>query len=88
MTLDKPSKEGSTGRTKANEGKPKSCLGQVFHFKLGSFALLAELHGADARPYIKLKTRPRFCPASLSLYVCSVTFHPIAYSARDLKTAE
>jgi hypothetical protein len=45
----------------------KVVWGQVFHFKLDSFAVIKEVHGAKARPCLKLKTRPRFYPASLSL---------------------
>jgi hypothetical protein len=41
----------------------------------GSFALLKELHGANARPNLKLKTRPSFCPASLSLSMVGWFLH-------------
>jgi hypothetical protein len=55
------------GSEKAYWSWPKSCLGQVFNFKLDSFADMNELYGANAKPYLKLKLGPRFCPASLSL---------------------
>ena len=35
------------GGVKANGREPKSCFGQVFNFKLDSFALLKEVHGAN-----------------------------------------
>ncbi len=52
---------------KADVTEPKSCFGQVFKFKLGSFSVIKEVHGAKAHPCPKLKTRPRFCPPSLGL---------------------
>ncbi len=51
--------------------EPKSCFGRVFHFKLGSFSFANEVHGANACPCLTLKTRPRFCPADLSLPVAT-----------------
>jgi hypothetical protein len=48
------------GSAKANGREPKSCLGRVFNFKLDSFA-----DTKDACGYLKLKTRPRFCPVSI-----------------------
>jgi hypothetical protein len=55
------------GNKKENGSEPKSCLGRVFNFKLDSFADMNELYGANAKPCLKLKLGPRFCPASLSL---------------------
>jgi hypothetical protein len=51
---------------KANVREPKSCLGRVFHLRLGSFADMKKVQVAHARPSVKLKTLPRFCPPSLS----------------------
>jgi len=51
----------------ANGREPKSCLGHVFNFKIGHFPVMKEVHGANARPYLKLKIWPGFCPASLRL---------------------
>jgi hypothetical protein len=48
----------------ADGREPKSCLGRVFQIKLDSFAVVKKVHGSNKRPYLKLKTRPRFCPAS------------------------
>jgi len=55
------------GGAKANGWEPISCLGRVFHFRLGSFVVIREVHGANARYRLKLKTRSRCCPVSLSL---------------------
>ncbi len=49
---------GRIGSAKANGRELKGCLGRVFHFKLGCTVLLKEVHGANARPYLVLKTRP------------------------------
>ncbi len=54
-------------------GALESSLGLVFYFGLGSFSLLKEILGANARPYLNLKTRTRFCPVSLSLSVIILT---------------
>jgi hypothetical protein len=45
------------GSAKASGRVPKSCLGWVFHFKLGSFSVTKEVDGANARPCLKLKTQ-------------------------------
>ncbi len=50
-----------TGSANANRRGTKNSLGQVFHFKLGSFADLKEVHGATAPPYLKL-LRAQVCP--------------------------
>jgi len=42
-------------------------LGQVFLFKLGSFYVMKEVLDTNTGPCLKLKTRRRFCPPSLSL---------------------
>ncbi len=44
--------------------EPKSCLGRVFSFKLGSFTDKTKNVAACKWPLLKLKTRPRFCPVS------------------------
>jgi hypothetical protein len=56
----------------ANGREPKSCLGQLFNFKLGSFAVWEDVRDANARPHLKLKTQPRFHPARLSLSMFAV----------------
>jgi hypothetical protein len=60
-------KNGLCGSTNANGNDPKSCLGRVFHFKIGRFVVQKDVHSANARPYLKLKTRPRFFLHSFSL---------------------
>jgi hypothetical protein len=47
--------------------EPRSCFGWVFNFKLGHIALLHHKCTAHIQPLLELKTRPRFCPVSLSL---------------------
>jgi hypothetical protein len=44
------------GRAEANRKESKSCLDRVFHFKFVRFAPLKEVHSANARPHIKLRT--------------------------------
>jgi hypothetical protein len=61
----------SQGSTKAHGREPKSGLGQVFNIKLGYFAMYALAQHIQARPSLELKTRPRFCPVSLSLSMAS-----------------
>ncbi len=39
---------------KANRWEPKSCLGWVFHFKLGRVSVMDKVHGANAQPCLKL----------------------------------
>ncbi len=60
----KVQKHAVPGSVKANGREPKSCLGQVFNYKLGCFDGMHILICADARPHLELKTRPRFCPVS------------------------
>ncbi len=50
------------GARKLTGREPKSCLGQVFNFKLYTFGVVNNVHCAHACTYLKLKTRPRFCP--------------------------
>ncbi len=50
----------------------KSGLCQVFHFKLGSFSDVIEIHDTNASPCTKLKTQPRFHPTSLSLSMLTI----------------
>jgi hypothetical protein len=49
---------------KANGREPKTCLGQVFNYKLGCFDDLHVLIYVGAHPYLKLKTWLRFSPVS------------------------
>jgi hypothetical protein len=42
----------------------KSCLGQVFNFKLGSFASKQHKRVVNMQPLLKLKNLPRFSPAN------------------------
>ncbi len=44
------------GRAEANGKESKSCLDRVFHFKFARFVPQKEVHSANARPHIKLKT--------------------------------
>ncbi len=37
----------SSDGVKANRGEPKSYLGLVIHFKLVSFSIMKEVHGAN-----------------------------------------
>ncbi len=48
--------------TKGRE--PRSCLGQVFNCKLGSFIDNNKNLVTCKWPLLKLKTQPRFCPVS------------------------
>jgi hypothetical protein len=56
-----------TGSAKSNGREPKSCLARVFNFKLGRFVMSAMARYRRTHPHLKLKTRPRFSPVSLSL---------------------
>ncbi len=55
----------------------KSCLGQIFHFKLGCFSVMVRTHTHD---WMKLKTWPRFCPPSLSLSMANINKHQLNLS--------
>ncbi len=44
------------GRAKANGREPKSCLGQIFNFKLGHFVIHAIARHVQACPSLQLKT--------------------------------
>jgi hypothetical protein len=47
-------------------------LGRVFNFKIGCFVISAISWHKRERPNLELKTRPRFCPVSLSLSLLRV----------------
>jgi hypothetical protein len=63
------------GRTKANRREPKSGLGQVFNFKLGHFVMKAIAQYIQTLSRLELKTWPKFCPFSLSLFMAYVIEH-------------
>ncbi len=50
----------------------KVVLGQVFNFKLDSFASKQNTSVIFLQPVLELKTWPRFCPVSLSLSMVPV----------------
>ncbi len=58
---------------KANRRVPKSCLGQVFNFKLGHSDSMYELNCADALSHLELKTLPRFSPDSYKFSMAKQT---------------
>ncbi len=69
-----PGKPGRPNKTLAQSGstitngrEPRSCVGRVFNRKLGSFTDNTKNVAACKRPFLKSKTRPRFCPVSWSL---------------------
>jgi hypothetical protein len=64
--------KGAPAAAEAAEREPKSCLGPVFYFKLGCFVTCAVLWHIQVRLSLELKTRPRFCPLSSSLYKVDV----------------
>ncbi len=55
------------GSAKAYGREPRSWLGRVFHFILGCSCISAIEWPIQAPQHLKLKTRPRFCPVSLSI---------------------
>ncbi len=63
-----------SGSAKANGREPKSCLCQVFNFKLGCFVMYATARHIQPRPSLELKTRPRFRPVSSSLSLVGSKF--------------
>jgi hypothetical protein len=48
-----------SGRSKANRREPKSCLRQVFNFKLGRFVVSVTVWHTLTHPHLELKTRLR-----------------------------
>jgi hypothetical protein len=50
------------GIVKAKGREPKTCLGRVFNYKLGSYDYVHVLTYVDARPHLWLKTQPWFHP--------------------------
>ncbi len=65
---------------KAIGREPKSCLGRVFNFKLVRFVMFSIAWPLQARQSLELKTRPRFCPAGLSLSMNKAKFLKLAVS--------
>jgi hypothetical protein len=55
------------GSVKANGREPKSCLGQVFIFKLGCLDMCTIALPIQVQPNLEWRTQPKFCPVSLSL---------------------
>jgi thioredoxin reductase len=53
-----------SGSAITNGRDPRSCLGQVFNCKLGSFIDNTKNVATCNWPLLKLKTWPRFCPVS------------------------
>ncbi len=62
------------GSIKAKGRSSKSCLSQVFNFKLSCFAVVKESFNVRTRPHLKLINRPKFCPPvwSFSLVVLNL----------------
>ncbi len=60
------------GSAMTNGREPKSCLGQVFNSKLGHIATLGSKCMVCMQPLLKLETRPRARPVSLSLSMHNV----------------
>ncbi len=52
------------GSAISNGREPRSCLGQVFNIKLGSFVSKKLNCMSHTQPLLELKTRPRFRPSS------------------------
>ncbi len=59
--------EVSLGSIKDTGREIKSCLGRVFHFKLGSFVVIKEVQGKMHRQILSRKLSPGFV---LLAYVC------------------
>jgi hypothetical protein len=53
-----------TGSLKDNGREPKTCLGQVFNYKLSCLDDVHVLIYMEARPHLQLKMWPRFIPVS------------------------
>ncbi len=56
--------KGAPCSTKATGREPKSCLGQIFNFKIGSIVISVNTWHGQASPHLDLKTRPRLSPIS------------------------
>ncbi len=56
-----------SGSAISNGREHKSCLGRVFNSKLGRIATLLGKCIACMQTFLKLKTRNRVCPVTLSL---------------------
>jgi hypothetical protein len=85
VCLAKFAREGSAI---SNWRVTKSCLGQVFNYKLGHFATLLSNCIASMQPLIELKTRPGVCPVSKSLSMARVTDTEIVYEKSCVKLYE
>ncbi len=57
------------GSAISNRREPRSCLDQVFNSKLGHVGILHGKSMAYIQSLRHLKTLPRFCPVSLSLFM-------------------
>jgi hypothetical protein len=73
LLIGQTDRSSDAGSVKANGRVNKTCLGRVFNYKLGCFGDVHVLNYVDACPHLKLKTRPRFSPVSLSLSMTYVT---------------
>jgi len=83
-----PTTSTSWGSMKANGREPKSCLGQVFNFKL-SCSIAAKNH---TQPFLELKTWPRFSPVNWSFcswlaLQCEIFWWPLTVPTRSNNTA-
>jgi hypothetical protein len=62
------------GSAITNGREPRSCLGRVFNSKLGCIATPGSKCMECMQPLLKLKTRPKAHPASLSLSMVDTFF--------------
>ncbi len=76
--------EIKAGSTKANGREPKSCLGQVFIFKLGCFDMCTIAWPIQVWPSLQWKTRPGFRPVSLRFSMIKVN-HGLVSGANLIK---
>ncbi len=66
----------AAGSAISNGRETKSCLGQVFISKLGTFASQQNLSTACTQPLLKLKTQTRFYPVSFRLTMVAHNMAP------------
>jgi hypothetical protein len=83
--LNNSEKWSEPGSTKANGREPKSCLGQVFNFKLDCFVTYAIERHIQAHPSLELNTLPWFRPVSWSLSMSEHSSNPYNAECRYAK---
>ncbi len=75
----------SPGSAITNGREPRSCLGRVFNSQLGCIPTPGSKCMVCMQPLLKLKTRPKACPVSLSLSMVSQSVSMLDYYINSVR---